>query len=96
MYSPVDKLTSQNYDLQFGTNVLGTQRGKPYKARSHPQTCDDRPLLFYQASPPSPTGDSRKGSREDRACGQCELSCPLLGIPKGHRLEHAQARGRVT
>ena len=35
MYSPVEKVTSQGYDLQFGTNVLGTQRGKLYKARSH-------------------------------------------------------------
>lgn len=24
MYSPVERLTTQEYDLQFGTNVLGT------------------------------------------------------------------------
>ena len=27
MNSPIDKVTSQGYDLQFGTNVLGTNRG---------------------------------------------------------------------
>jgi hypothetical protein len=26
MYTPVDKVTTQGHDLQFGTNVLGAKR----------------------------------------------------------------------
>jgi hypothetical protein len=27
MYPPIEMVTSQGFDLQFGTNVLGTNRG---------------------------------------------------------------------
>ncbi len=50
VYTPVDKVTTQGYDLQFGTNVLGTKRGKFHK-RPRPQTCSYRSLLFHQILP---------------------------------------------
>jgi hypothetical protein len=88
MYAPVEKVTTQGYDLHFGTNVLGTQRCSPYKARLRPQTCDGRSLLSHQTSSPRPHGDRKEGSGEDRARGQRELSGPLYGSPGGYPMDH--------
>jgi hypothetical protein len=96
MYVPAERVTSQGYDLQFGTNVLGTQRGSPYRATSHPQTYDRRPLLSHQTPSPCPHGDRKEGACEVRACGQCELSGPLFWSPGGYPMDLAQPRDGIA
>jgi len=97
MYSPVEKATSQGYDLQFGTNVLGTQRGKLLQKPDHIlRHVGRRSLLSHQTSPSHPHGDSKEASRKVRARGQRELSGPLPGSPGGYPMDDAQPRDRIA
>ena len=59
MFPPVERLTADGYDLQFGTNVLG--KFSSFPLHTHHLPTPHRTLLLYQASPP----DDDRHSQDD-------------------------------
>lgn len=60
MYTPVDMVTTQGYDLQFGTNVLGAKRVHVQNEVMTPDMMPHRPFLFHQTPPSRPHSDREK------------------------------------
>ena len=57
MYTPVDKVTEQGYDMQFGTNVLGVWNRGNLLTITFSMIC--RSLLPHQVTPPCSYGDRK-------------------------------------
>jgi hypothetical protein len=92
MYPPIDKVTSQGFDLQFGTNVLGAKS----KSTSHTHAlrhAHSRSLLSHQAAPPRSHGDRKKVTAWNGARRQCELPRPLLWGARGHPMGYTHPGG---
>ena len=53
MESPIDMLTTQGYDLQIGTNVLGTQPLLFFFLKKNRQSTLHRAFLSHKTTPPS-------------------------------------------
>jgi len=53
MFPPVELVTADGYDLQFGTNVLGEKCSNGLEMEPGADTCVPyRPLLFHKAAAP--------------------------------------------
>ena len=90
VYAVIDKLTTQGFDMQFGTNVLGTER--LYQRRSFSETPTCRPLLFHQIAPSRSHRDRKELSSWIGARRQRQLPRPQRGPVGGYPMVYAHPR----
>lgn len=89
VYAVIDKLTSQGYDMQFGTNVLGMGRYRNQKHRVLRRGSLCRAFLFHQIAPSTSHGDCKELSQGIGARRQRQLHRPLCGATRWYTVGHA-------
>jgi hypothetical protein len=97
VYAVIDKLTSQGFDMQFGTNVLGT-----YETSKKPMTSflksdhTYRTLLSHQIAPSAPHGNRKELSSGVGARRQCHVHQPPHVPIGGYTMIDSQSRRRLS